>query len=112
SYGHNKHKKYPYPSEGNFPIATPASGYIWDRAKEAGVSYFSFGEFIQNGKTTNDMAHSRVASLQGHFDPWFRGFDMDYPDVKRAERFISELQRFEREGDLPRLTLLRLPSDH
>ena len=112
SYGHNKHKKYPYPSEGNFPIATPAGGYIWDRAKEAGVSYFSFGEFIQNGKKTNEPAHSRVAALKDHFDPWFRGFDMDYPDVKRANRFISELHRFEQEGDMPRLTLLRLPSDH
>jgi hypothetical protein len=112
SYGHNKHKKYPYPSEGNFSIATPAGGYIWDRAREAGVSYFSFGEFIQNGKTASEPSHSRVASLKGHFDPGFRGFDMDYPDVKRAERFISEYQRFEREGNMPRLILLRLPSDH
>ncbi len=112
SYGHNKHKKYPYPSEGNFPIATPAGGYLWDRAREAGVSYFSFGEFIQNGKTEKDPAHSRVAALKGRFDPWFRGFDMDYPDVKRAERFISEYQRFEREGNMPRLIFLRLPSDH
>ena len=26
SYGHNKHKKFPYPAEGNFAIATPAGG--------------------------------------------------------------------------------------
>jgi len=38
SYGHNKHKKYPYPAEGNFPIATPAGGYLWDCAKDAGVT--------------------------------------------------------------------------
>ncbi len=112
SYGHNKHKKLPYPAEGNFPIATPAGGYLWDRAREAGVSYFSFGEFVQNGKTASDPARSRVSALKDHFDPWFRGFDMDYPDVKRAERFISEVQRFEREGQMPRLTILRLPGDH
>lgn len=112
SYGHNKHKKYPYPAEGNFPIATPAGGYIWDRAKEAGVSYRSYGEFILNGKTTNDPGVSRVAALKNHFDPWFRGFDMDYPDVLRAERYISELKRFEREGEMPRLQLLRLSNDH
>ena len=112
SYGHNRHKKYPYPAEGNFPIATPAGGYIWDRAKEAGVTYRSYGEFILNGKTTNDPGVARVAALKGHFDPWFRGFDMDYADVKRAERYISELQRFEREGEMPRLQLLRLSNDH
>src|SRR5689334_25202877 len=37
---------------------------------------------------------------------------MDYPDVKRAERFISELRRFEREGEMPRLQIVRLPNDH
>ena len=37
---------------------------------------------------------------------------MDYPDLKRAERFISELQRFEQEGEMPRLQIVRLPQDH
>jgi len=112
SYGHNKHKKYPYPAEGNFPIAAPAGGYLWDRAKEAGVSYRSYGEFVNNGSTTNDPGASRVATLKDHFDPWFRGFDLDYSDVNRAKRFISELNRFEREGEMPRLQVVRLPNDH
>src|SRR6266446_4503531 len=112
TYGHNKHKKYPYPAEGNFQIAAPAGGYLWDRAKEAGVSYRSYGEFVANGKKATNAATSRVATLKDHFDPWFRSFDLDYPDVKRAERFISELKRFEVEGDMPRLQVLRLPNDH
>jgi DNA-binding beta-propeller fold protein YncE len=112
SYGHNERGKYSYPSEGNFLIAAPAGGYLWDRAHEAGVTYRSYGEFINNGKTVQDPGTSRVKPLQDHFDPWFRGFDMDYPDVKRAERFIAELKRFEGEGDMPRLQILRLPSDH
>jgi hypothetical protein len=37
---------------------------------------------------------------------------MDYPDVKRAQRFLDELKRFEREGDMPRLQVVRLPNDH
>lgn len=112
SYGHNPRKQYPYPSEGSFAIATPAGGYLWDRAKEAGVTFRSYGEFVQNGKTPEDPATTRVAALKGNFDPGFRGFDMDYPDVKRAERFISELRRFETEGEMPRLQILRLPNDH
>src|SRR5258705_4268953 len=37
---------------------------------------------------------------------------MDYPDQKRMDRYISELKRFETEGDMPRLQIVRLPSDH
>ena len=112
SYGHNQRKKYAYPAEGRFKIAEPANGYLWDRARQAGVSYRSYGEFVNNGATTNAPGTSRVASLEGHFDPWFRGFDTDYPDMNRAARFISELKRFERAGEMPRLQIVRLPNDH
>jgi WD40 repeat protein len=111
-YGHNRSGKFPYPSEGNFPIATPAGGYLWDRARAAGVSYRSYGEFVSNGRTLEKPAHTRVKALEGHFDEWFRGFDLDYWDTNRAARFISELNRFERAGDMPRLQILRLPNDH
>jgi len=112
NYGHNRNGKYPYPSEGIFPIAFPANGYLWDRAREAGVSYRSYGEFVQSGKTPSDPGYARVAALKDHFDPWYRGFDIGYPDVKRAERFISELKRFENEGEMPRLQIVRMPNDH
>ena len=112
SYGHNAKGKYPYPSEGSFAVAAPVGGYLWDRAKQAGVSYRSYGEFCALGATPDAPVRTRVASLEGHFDPGFRPWDMDYPDVKRAERFADELKRFEREGDMPRLQILRLPNDH
>ena len=102
-----------YVSEGNFDaIARPAGGYIWDRCAEAGVSYRSYGEWIENGKTAKNPGKARVKALEGHFDPYFRSFDLDYPDQKRADRFIEELHRFEKEGDMPRLQILRLPNDH
>jgi DNA-binding beta-propeller fold protein YncE len=100
-----------YPAEGNFDaIARPAGGYLWDRCAEAGVSYRSYGEWITDGGTP--AAKANVKALEGHFDPGFHGFDMDVPDQKRADRFIEELKRFERDGDMPRLTVLRLPNDH
>jgi phospholipase C len=111
-YGHNNPRKYPYPSEGNFDIATPAGGYIWDRAKAAGVSYRSYGEFVTLFTDPGVPATTSLKSLKGHVDPGFRGFDLDYSDLKRADRFISELKRFEREGGMPRLQIIRLPNDH
>ncbi len=112
NYGHNRSRKYPYPSEGGFAVAAPASGYIWDRAREAGVSYRSYGEFVIAGKKAGEPNGTRLATLQGHIDPEYHGFDMGYPDARRADRFIAELHRFETEGDMPRLQIVRLPDDH
>ncbi|HEY5914363.1 MAG TPA: beta-propeller fold lactonase family protein [Verrucomicrobiae bacterium] len=112
SYGHNSSGKFPYPSEGNFPVAYPAGGYLWDKARQAGVSYRSYGEFVANPIRPNQPARTKMKTLEGHFDPWYQGFDLGYPDQKRADRFISELKNFEAEGEMPRLQILRLPNDH
>ncbi|MGH7134813.1 MAG: alkaline phosphatase family protein, partial [Pirellulales bacterium] len=101
-----------YPSEGHFDIATPAGGYIWDNCREAQVSYRSYGEFIDPGKKKGDPPIATLPALEGHFDPRFHPYDLDYPDVKRAERFIDELHDFEKSGDMPQFIVLRLPNDH
>jgi DNA-binding beta-propeller fold protein YncE/phospholipase C len=110
-------KRIGYPSEGNYPqIEAGGGGYLWDKCAEAGVSYRTYGEWVVNGKRKPDGSfednHVRVKALEGKFDPKFHGWDLDYPDVKRAERFISELKRFEQAGEMPRMQVLRLPNDH
>ena len=62
--------------------------------------------------TGRHPARARLKSLQGHFDEWYRSFDMDYSDLKRADRYLAELKRFEAEGEMPRLQIIRLPNDH
>jgi DNA-binding beta-propeller fold protein YncE len=113
--GYRGEKKAPYPAEGNkevYAIARPAGGYIWDRAAAKGVSYRSYGEFVKNGPTADSPCTTVVKALEGHFDPHFRSFDMDYSDLKRADRFLEELAGFEQSGEMPRLVILRLPNDH
>ncbi len=105
-------KKLTYPAEGKLKISEPSSGYLWDRCRQHGVDYFSFGEFVENGPTPNDPCTTKVEALQGHFDPMFRSYDLDYSDVKRAERFIERWNQFEADGNLPGLIILRLPNDH
>ncbi len=105
-------RRVPYPAEGHYEIARPSGGYLWDRAAEKGISYRSYGEFIENGPTPDDPSTTKVKALQGHFDPKFRGYDLDYPDARRADRFLEELAGFEKAGEMPRLVVLRLPNDH
>ncbi len=110
--GYRGDRRAPYPAEGAFEIARPAEGYIWDRAAAKNVSYRSYGEFITNGPTADLPATTKVKNLQGHFDPKFRSYDLDYPDQKRAQRFLEELAEFEKKGEYPQLVILRLPNDH
>lgn len=113
NYGHGARKKVDYPSEGRFPVAYPANGYLWNRAAEAGVTYRSYGEFVsQSRQGKPGVMEASLPVLRGHIDPGYRGFDMDYPDVRRSERFISELRRYEAAGEMPRLQVVRLSSDH
>ena len=105
-------RRIPYPSEGALEIARPFGGYLWDKAAEKGITYRSYGEFTRNGATPADPGTTKIKALEGHFDPKFRSYDLDYPDVLRAERFLTELAEFEKNGSLPQLIVMRLPNDH
>jgi DNA-binding beta-propeller fold protein YncE len=111
-YRGSREGKLKYPAEGSFEIAHPSSGYLWDRAAAAGVTFRSYGEFIANPAVIGQPAKAKVEALEGHFDPLYHGYDLNYRDVGRAERFIAELKRFETEGEMPRLQIVRLPNDH
>jgi YVTN family beta-propeller protein len=101
-----------YDYEGGAPIVAPSAGYIWDVCKRAGVSYRSYGEWVVNGLRVGDPGRPRSAALEDHFDPYYRGWDLSYSDLDRTNRFLSELQRFEKEGAMPRFQVLRLGNDH
>jgi YVTN family beta-propeller protein len=111
-YGHNSSGKFPYPSEGKFPMAYPAGGYLWDRAQAAGVSYRSYGEFTVNPNSTNQLVYTNVKGLKGHIDESYRSFDLSCPDTARADRFLANIKNYEQVGDMPRLQIVRLGNDH
>jgi len=112
NYGHNGGKKYDYPSEGHYPVAYPANGYLWNRAAQAGVSYRSYGEFCNTARRGPALAEPGLAVLAGHIDAYYNPWDLNFPDAKRADRFVAELHRYEAEGGMPRLQVLRLGNDH
>lgn len=105
-------KRIPYPAEGKFAIATPAGGYLWDRAAAKNVSYFSFGEFVENPAKRGEPATTKYRTLEGHFDPLFWGYDLNVSDQERADRFLQVLGEWDQKGEMPRLVVLRLPNDH
>jgi YVTN family beta-propeller protein len=112
NYGHNQRKKYDYPGEGRYPVAFPANGYLWNRAAEAGVSYWSYGEFAHGSGTAGSPAVASIPVLRGHVEATFPSFNLNVSDQLRADRFIAALGRWEKTGDMPQLQVLRLGNDH
>ncbi|MBU6175909.1 MAG: hypothetical protein KGQ60_19055, partial [Planctomycetes bacterium] len=55
---------------------------------------------------------AKVATLEGHFDPMYRSYDLDYMDIDRAKRFAERMAQFDREDNLPQFIVLRIGNDH
>jgi YVTN family beta-propeller protein len=110
--GRRKHYDY----EGGEPAAAPPAGYIWTNALAAGISMRNYGYFVTNLKTPGpggiQVEAVRDPSLAKVTDLKYRGFDLLYPDVERAKRFLESLAEFEKSGQMPRFIIMRLGNDH
>jgi DNA-binding beta-propeller fold protein YncE len=101
-----------YDYEGGNPLAYPEEGYLWDDCRRHGVSYRSYGEFVFNPDDPKDTVKAGIEGLVGHVAPHYRGFDMAYSDLDRYRAWVDEFDRYDREGGLPELEIIRLPNDH
>jgi YVTN family beta-propeller protein len=117
-------------NDGN-PMLFAPSDFLWDNAKEHGVTVRAYGERgvstitpatagwseIYNdwksgaGKVTIE-ASPGVLGLRGIYNPHYAGFNTKITDQRRADEFLREFAEFEKNGNLPRLTVLLLPQDH
>jgi len=108
----------PYLSEGGFNIrdqygnfSAPPQGYIWDFAKRARVSVRSYGEFA-SWTRPGGAVRADVPGLEGLVHPGFPPFDLSIQDQRRADIWLEEFQKFERDLTLPQLSIIRIGNDH
>jgi YVTN family beta-propeller protein len=110
----------------------PGEGYLWDSALKAGLSVRDYGFFIDIVRYVAppslgglpeipspaaltppvQVAFSTNAALSPYTDPYFRGFDQSFPDFFLYGEWKREFDGYVAGGNLPNLTLLRLPHDH
>ncbi len=90
---------------GRGEVAVPKDGFLWDYCQRAGRSFRSYGEFVFRGKAT-------VKTLEGHFDPNYVGYDLSIRDVDREKAWEQDFDRLLAAGQVPALSIIRLPSDH
>jgi len=108
------------------------TGFLWNAALRAGLSLRNYGFFIDQARynlpspytaftipeltdpaaSNTVVAYATDAALRPYTDPYFRGFDMTFPDFYRFKEWEREFDTNYASGGLPNLTLLRLPHDH
>ena len=106
-----------YDYEEQDPASLDPAGYIWtSAAAQHGLTIRNYGYMVTNRATPGDDGVQvdvvRDPILSGATNTSYRGFDLDYPDVKRAQVFIKDLQQFEGTDSLPKLIVMRLGNDH
>jgi YVTN family beta-propeller protein len=94
-----------YDWEGTRKIAFPEDGYIWDYCKKTGISYRSYGEFI-------DGNGARVEALEGHYAKSFTSFNLGVMDTVRYNQWKEDFDSLLAIGVVPQFNIIRLPNDH
>ncbi len=111
------HRSRIYDFEGGEPANTPPAGYIWDNALQAGLTVRDYGEWVENIPLKSVTGLRQVekvndSNLQPYVDMNYRGFDLEYSDVNRANEFIREWKEFDGKGQAPQMIILRMGNDH
>lgn len=113
------------------PGGEEGKGYIWDAALRAGKTVRNYGFYgdltryyvpetsgallpleREPFKTKLQVFYPDKAALQAVTDPYYRGFDQAFPDYWRFKEWEREFDGYAASGDLPQLSLVRLPHDH
>jgi DNA-binding beta-propeller fold protein YncE len=98
-----------YEFEGGYPAAAPTSGYIWNNVLSHGKTYRGYGEFVAY---ENNKYIARDSILKPVTSEEYPGFDLKISDLKRYDAWEKEFTSFEKNNNLPNLSLLRLPNNH
>jgi len=94
-----------YPGEGKREIANNKNGFLWDICKRFGVSFRSYGEFIEDNKPN-------IPVLKDHFCETYIGWDMSIRDTVRVGWWKRDFEASLAKGNVPRFNTLRLGNDH
>ncbi|MFN7987051.1 MAG: beta-propeller fold lactonase family protein [Thermoanaerobaculia bacterium] len=108
---------FSYVYEGGDPIASPTAGYIWDAAARKGLSIRNYGEFVGVApeapvSSWDGRFEGKTDVLRGNTCPFYPGFDTEVLDVARVDLWLKEFRKQVADGNVPRLTILRLGNDH
>ncbi|HKV42697.1 MAG TPA: bifunctional YncE family protein/alkaline phosphatase family protein [Blastocatellia bacterium] len=89
-------------------IDEPADGFLWTLATKKGVTFRDYGEMVNGPQGWPVTQRELGPDICKAYPP----FHLDVPDQVRADAWIAELNQFVRDGEMPALEVVHLPSDH
>jgi len=96
---------------GNYITPTVLNrSYIWDQCAKAGVSYRTYGEFINKDKNGHDKPV--IPALEGHYCPYFKNMDQHIFDTARAYKWMQEFDSLVAVNAVPGFQVVRFGNDH
>jgi YVTN family beta-propeller protein len=121
-----------YPYDGTDPLAYASGGFLWDLALARGKSVRVYGEYaghlpesdsgqrsklLERWKEGDDFSSewnitAPLAPLNRVLAANYPSYSQGIPDVVRAQIFIKDVGQWTRNGRMPNLVLVQLPSDH
>ncbi|GHV57413.1 hypothetical protein FACS1894182_06180 [Bacteroidia bacterium] len=93
-----------YPGEGARDISNNKM-FLWDVCKKYGVSYRTYGEFVEN-KTPN------IPVLENHFCENYVGWDMAIRDTVRFRWWKEDFEQLLADNKVPQFNSIRFGNDH
>jgi YVTN family beta-propeller protein len=93
-----------YDYEGQKSIAYPKDGFLWDFAHRAGVSFRSYGEFVEN--------RMKLPNLKNNYSPGFASYNLAIKDITRVDQWKTDFDSLKAIDKIPKLNIVRLGNDH
>jgi autotransporter-associated beta strand protein/YVTN family beta-propeller protein len=115
---------------GDDPLTYSSTGFIWNNVLEHGLTFRNYGEmdyaspspsaswfqiyrdFTNGTRSIHYSQNIGIASLRPYSSTNVPGWNMDIPDVVRADGFIRELNEAQARGTWENFHFLYLPNDH
>ncbi len=94
-----------YPGEGKRAIANNKDGFLWDYCQKYGVSYRSYGEFVDNNVPS-------IPVLKNHFCKSFTGWNLSVRDTTRFRQWKYDFDSLLAANAVPQLSTIRMGNDH
>lgn len=99
-----------YAAEGGYRMGNNKSGFFWDNCKKAGVSYRSYGEFVNKGK--GGILKESIPVLKGHICPDYEPWNLGFRDTARFRQWKADFDSLLSKNEVPRFNTVRMGGDH